>query len=219
MINGRGSLTETDGRRYTGELLMGRFHGQGTLIWPDGRKYAGSFRDGEPHGPGRMTLPDGSFYEGRFEQGRAVGEISRRSLDGSRYKGGFVGAAREGYGTLILPDGSRYEGFFRHDLYHGRGKLTAADGKVLYEGEFKAGQPAAAGGSLPELPAAKAAAIKIAPLAAVEEPAPLRLPETAPAGPQLFFAADGRLRSRENSPPELFSGSAAIMLRSTSLAG
>lgn len=41
------------------EFKDGIMNGQGTMTWSDGKKYVGEFKDGFPKGHGTMTYPDG----------------------------------------------------------------------------------------------------------------------------------------------------------------
>ena len=42
-INGIGTLTFKDGRKYIGNFANGSYNGQGVLLLPDGRKYEGEW--------------------------------------------------------------------------------------------------------------------------------------------------------------------------------
>ncbi len=45
-------MTNSDGSKYSGEFLDGKYHGkgEGTLIEPDGTKYEGDFLNGKFNG-------------------------------------------------------------------------------------------------------------------------------------------------------------------------
>ena len=44
-----------------------RLNGQGTYTWPDGRKYQDEWRDGAWHGQGTFNSPDGRKFIGKFK--------------------------------------------------------------------------------------------------------------------------------------------------------
>jgi len=44
--------------------------GQGTMTWKDKRKYTGGFKDDHRHGWGTMEWPDGKKYEGEWSDGK-----------------------------------------------------------------------------------------------------------------------------------------------------
>ena len=44
-MNGKGSVTGSDGFKYVGEWKDGKWHGQGTLTWPGVGVYVGEFKN------------------------------------------------------------------------------------------------------------------------------------------------------------------------------
>ncbi|MDB4109414.1 hypothetical protein N9558_03270, partial [Porticoccaceae bacterium] len=64
-VNGQGTHTWPDGRKYVGQFKDGRLDGQGTFTMPDGRKYVGRYKDGRLDGQGTHTWPDGQKYVGQ----------------------------------------------------------------------------------------------------------------------------------------------------------
>lgn len=44
-------------------------NGQGTITFPDGRKYTGAFSNDQINGLGTLTMPDGTQYKGQFTNG------------------------------------------------------------------------------------------------------------------------------------------------------
>ena len=47
-MNGTGTMTYSDGRKYEGEWKDDKQHGQGTMTYLDGSKYEGEWKDGSP---------------------------------------------------------------------------------------------------------------------------------------------------------------------------
>ena len=46
-MDGEGTFSWSDGRKYTGEYKDDKKHGKGVFIWPDGRKYDGEWKEGK----------------------------------------------------------------------------------------------------------------------------------------------------------------------------
>ena len=65
----RGTFTDDDGHKYTGEFAKGKPHGQGIYAYADGNVYKGGFKDGKPHGKGKYTNVDGTIDEVRWQDG------------------------------------------------------------------------------------------------------------------------------------------------------
>jgi len=126
---GNGSMTWSDGSKYSGEWLkgecstnpfkdededecsdkekdVGNKHGNGVMIWADGRKYDGDWYKDQMFGKGVMIWPDGLKYQG----------------DWSRDK-------RHGEGTLAKTNGEIYDGLWKNDVRDGYGKITMKNGK------------------------------------------------------------------------------------------
>ena len=57
------------------ECIKGNcINGQGTLTYADGRKYFGEFKDGKKHGQGTATAVDGRIKKGIWKDGQLVKE-------------------------------------------------------------------------------------------------------------------------------------------------
>ena len=78
-----GTLTLTDGRKYTGEFKNGKRNGQGTTIFPNGEKYVGEYKDGERNGKGTQTWSDGAKYVGDWKDGLRSGQGTFYAANGS----------------------------------------------------------------------------------------------------------------------------------------
>ena len=62
--------TISDDRKYEGEVV----NGKGTLIWSDGRKYAGQYKDDERNGKGTEYDSSGKIIQqGIFRDDEFVG--------------------------------------------------------------------------------------------------------------------------------------------------
>ncbi|MCR9143366.1 MAG: hypothetical protein NXI24_14025 [bacterium] len=83
-------------------------------------------------------------YAGEFRNGRAHGRGVFESIaTGHQYDGEWQGGLMHGQGRYRYPDGTEYEGEWRDNLRHGRGELrNRADGRVIYAGEWIAGERA-----------------------------------------------------------------------------
>ena len=68
--NGEGTLTYTNGDRYTGNFSDGKFQGKGNFISKSGKwQFSGNFSDGQADGKGTMTLPDGKSKTVTYRSG------------------------------------------------------------------------------------------------------------------------------------------------------
>ena len=58
--------------------------------------------------------------------------------------GKYVGTVKEnephGFGELSFLDGGKYVGKIKNAVFHGKGKFYDANGKLMYEGEWKKGK-------------------------------------------------------------------------------
>ena len=70
-MNGHGTYTWPDGRRYEGDYLMDKKHGKGKYTWASGKWYDGSWNEGQQHGDGVFSNPEtGDTKRGRWENGK-----------------------------------------------------------------------------------------------------------------------------------------------------
>ena len=60
--------------------------GEGTFTWTDGKKYIGSYSDGKKHGKGKLILPDGQEYFGHWVDGKVDGEVQHKDSSGKKHK-------------------------------------------------------------------------------------------------------------------------------------
>jgi hypothetical protein len=119
---------------YEGEMALGRLNGHGSFTFEDGRRYEGSFRDDELTGVGDLTLPNGNRYRGEFRNYRMHGRGTFTFANGDRYEGEFRNNLPEGTGRTTWANGDRYEGQFHQGLPDGRGTLTSISG--IYTGTW-----------------------------------------------------------------------------------
>jgi len=79
MYDGPGTLSFTNGYRYTGEFRRGTYSGRFTVRYPDGATYVGEFKEGKRHGPGEEYAANGSLLrKGNWEDNVYVGKGSAR---------------------------------------------------------------------------------------------------------------------------------------------
>lgn len=116
-LQGQGTETYANGRKYVGEFKNTKYHGIGTDSYPDGKSYTGEFANGHPHGKGVLTNADGSVYKGDFFEGHPHGK-----------------------GKYTYPEGTWYEGEVRNGGPHGYGEYYGEDGEKLFAGQWVDGE-------------------------------------------------------------------------------
>merc|ERR1719387_2667807 len=106
-MDGDGTHTFKDGRKYTGQWENGRMsgfgrmtyasgacyeggyecdakNGDGIFTWPDGRTYKGQWRDGQQHGTGVATDREGKSMSAEWREGQRVGDSRKGKGKGMR---------------------------------------------------------------------------------------------------------------------------------------
>ena len=129
--HGQGTQTRPDGRIYVGQWKDHNRHGQGTQTRPGGEKYVGQYKDDEQHGQGTYTWPDGRIYVGQFRYGKRHDQGTETWPDGRTYVGQWENNKRHGQGSFTLPDGEKYVGQYKDDEQHGQGTYYLVDGRQL----------------------------------------------------------------------------------------
>ncbi|TNV72250.1 hypothetical protein FGO68_gene4984 [Halteria grandinella] len=69
----KGTSSNEDGDKYSGDFKRGNRHGQGKYQWKDGQMYEGKWEDDKKHGSGRQTFADGSYSVGEYREDEEVG--------------------------------------------------------------------------------------------------------------------------------------------------
>jgi hypothetical protein len=161
-FNGEGEMHYADGGTYVGGFRAGKRQGHGTLHSADGTEYVGDFVANLRHGMGRYVQANGDVFEGEWKNDTLNGKCQvnatvlqysgscvsgkfhgngRLTMPDYFYEGAFVAGAKHGRGTERIANEEEYEGEFVQGQREGKGKLrvTSSEGKVSYEGLFKAG--------------------------------------------------------------------------------
>ena len=109
--SGDGRLTFLDGDYvYEGAMSAGMMDGQGTIINSDGYHYEGAWVNGEPHGHGIEVLATGEQYEGEYQRGKRHGYGLYKTVSGDAFEGEWRGGKPHGYGTYTNADGNVFQG-------------------------------------------------------------------------------------------------------------
>jgi hypothetical protein len=79
MMQGRGSFSWDDGRRYEGEYYRDLKHGKGKLTWACGKYYDGQWLNGVMDGFGlfKDSMPQSIERMGEWKQGKRIRWIDR----------------------------------------------------------------------------------------------------------------------------------------------
>jgi serine/threonine protein kinase len=135
--DGKGVLS-SNGDVYTGDFQNGTYHGFGSYRFSNGDSYVGDWRFGKNNGRGTFTYADGSRYQGEYKDNNRHGKGIEVFKDGSKYEGDYQDNSPNGQGTLTGANGDKYVGSFRNGKYDGLGTYTFKDGES-YSGEHKDG--------------------------------------------------------------------------------
>jgi hypothetical protein len=109
-----------NGELYFGDWLGNQWHGKGVHYDSDFSTYEGDFLDDWMHGKSIIYfwLNDKVSFEGDIIKGK-----------------------KNGKGIHYLPENQKYEGDFLNDKMHGIGLVSESNGKKVFYGEFKNGEP------------------------------------------------------------------------------
>ena len=144
----KNSRLSGEGKKYVdgrvvreGSFENGVLNGQGTS-YVKGFPCKGEFREGKPwNAEGTYLLQDTVYYTGTWENGQPNGKgkvwttESKSTIEGT-FRGGL-----NGWVTWCLDDGRRYVGGIEDGAFSGAGKMFAADGSLLYAGEYQNNTP------------------------------------------------------------------------------
>ncbi len=150
--DGYGTLTFTNGDKYTGFFWCDDFHGEGQYIMASGGFYVGHFRSGSFEGKGTYHYSDGSKYSGDFVKDKFCGRGEMYDADGNITESGiykddkYWGPLPEDMKSSLVinqihyPDGSVFQGETYNKLPHGKGRIWHKNRFLWYEGEFLFGK-------------------------------------------------------------------------------
>lgn len=82
MIDGFGTYTWPDGRKYKGYYINDKKHGTGVYSQPDGTSYDGGWKLGKQHGKGIFTNKYGQTREGLWKDGSRVAWTNKDPFNG-----------------------------------------------------------------------------------------------------------------------------------------
>ena len=128
----------TDGSKYHGEIVAGKFEGYGTYIDKEGNYYEGSFCGNQRTGYGTQIYKSGGKYSGYFYSNQRNGNGSFK-IDNFEYTGGFEYGNFYNSGSLWMEENNEYT-IIASDVWDGnklpqKGKILFSDGD-MYEGNF-----------------------------------------------------------------------------------
>jgi hypothetical protein len=117
--HGHGTLTFSNGRKYTGYFKDGLICGPGTMIYAPNVSYTGEFCNGVEGGAGIFTDGNGLIYVGQFSNGLPNGQGYITYGDKTSFFGTFRDGRRDGEGFYINEAGFKRHGFWRNGLFAG----------------------------------------------------------------------------------------------------
>jgi hypothetical protein len=91
-MEGTGVFIFSDGRRYEGDFMKGKFHGKGVMTYLDGKKYTGDFKLDMKDGLGVLEWKEGDRwkYDGPWLQDQPHGIAFLYNRKGEKRKGEWV---------------------------------------------------------------------------------------------------------------------------------
>ena len=97
----------SNGDKYEGYFLNGKYQGKGKYTWSNGDYYEGEFTGGQISGTGRIVFANGEFWEGLFASGQVDSGYGTFywGTGGDRFKGSWLNGQPDGLGTLIHANG------------------------------------------------------------------------------------------------------------------
>jgi len=144
LLQGRGTMTWWDGRKYVGDWKNSSRHGRGTYTHPNGTKYIGEWKNGNYHGQGTMRYSHGDRYKGEWKNGIYHGQGTMKYSHGDKYVGQFRDGEPNGKG-ILKTDWAKFEGTFDTEIreikdgeriiWNGHGKITSNQG--IYKGAWE----------------------------------------------------------------------------------
>ena len=171
-VKTKGKFTFKGHSTYEGEYDVdnksGEIEGIGTKTWEDGRKYTGKFAHGEMNGEGKWTSANGEeVYEGNHYENKRQGMGVLTKVVGSDthiYNGPFEGHQYHGRGTYVVRDMaaatctfhhgimqgacevtwdkcSKFKGFMENGMFTSHGSYRSFSDAYIFEGQFSKGLP------------------------------------------------------------------------------
>ena len=103
------TVTYSNGDRYSGEFVNGKFNGTGQYFWAGGDSYSGQFTDGQINGYGKLTFASGYSWSGSFVNGQIVTGVGEYFVgsNGDMFSGNWIDGLPNGTGTLIRSNGTK----------------------------------------------------------------------------------------------------------------
>ncbi|MEP6728587.1 MAG: caspase family protein, partial [Bacteroidota bacterium] len=146
MQDGFGTYTHVNGDVYKGYFKNNYFNGKGMMKYQSGSVYDGNWSYGNFQGRGTYHYKNGDVYEGNWSGNKQNGSGLYTWVSGDTYDGNFKEDYRDGHGTYISTGGDifdcpgcrKYTGLWKMGLKEGFGTCFDINGKLIYEGDFKA---------------------------------------------------------------------------------
>lgn len=134
LMNGKGTLTLTDGTVCSGEWDNGELTGEYDCVFPNGSTYSGALSaDYRPEGHGIFTYLSGETAEGDWTWGVDVEYSDKFNMKNILYTGMMLDNTMTGYGkaSSVSTPGYYYIGEFRNDMRDGMVERVAVDIYIL----------------------------------------------------------------------------------------
>ena len=133
----------SNGDKYTGYFLNGKYQGQGKYTWSNGDYYEGEFSNGQISGTGRIVFANGEFWEGLFSAGQINSGYGTFywGNSGDKFKGSWLNGQPDGLGTLIHANGLTEQVTFKQGVLSSNTTSYPSTGSQSQWSPSSAGSP------------------------------------------------------------------------------
>lgn len=132
----------SNGDKYEGQFVDGKYNGEGVYVWANGDRYEGQFMDGQIDGAGRLTFfGNGQYWEGLFVKGQisSGSGVFYWGTNGDKFDGQWINGKPEGTGILLHSNGTSNKVTFKNGVLVNQTGSTAGGNEWQYGSQSQYG--------------------------------------------------------------------------------